>query len=117
METITSSQEISQAFAQGKRLHTRYLTLITMPARQHDLPGRVAFIAGKKLGNAVWRNGAKRRMREVCRALGGPCVGVDVIFLAKGSLLAASYSKVLSACDEAMKRGGLHHDTEPEGSD
>ena len=63
--TIKSSTEVSRLFSQGTRLHTPYLTLIVAEnVQQHDRQGRVAFIAGKKLGNAVWRNAAKRRMRE-----------------------------------------------------
>lgn len=75
--------------------------------KQHDPSGRVAFIAGKKQGNAVWRNAAKRRMREICRASGGPWQGYDVIFLAKSGIMKASYSKVLTACADAVKKGGL----------
>ena len=71
---------------------------------QHDLHGRVAFIAGKRLGNAVWRNRAKRRMRAICHELGGPWPGLDVIFLARKGLTQASYSKVLSACQKAADR-------------
>ncbi|MCI2240905.1 ribonuclease P protein component [Adlercreutzia faecimuris] len=106
MDTIKSSADISHLFSTGRRQKTPYLTLIIgegpKEASRHDRPGRVAFIAGKKLGNAVWRNAAKRRMREVCRALGGPWPGYDVIFLAKSSLTDASYSKVLKACDKAV---------------
>lgn len=78
-----------------------------MDTMQHDLPGRVAFIAGKKLGNAVWRNSAKRRMRALCRDLGGPWPGFDVVFLAKSSLTSATYSKVLNACDKTLQRSSL----------
>lgn len=78
-----------------------------METMQHDLPGRVAFVAGKKLGNAVWRNSAKRRMRALCRDLGGPWVGYDVIFLAKSPLTAVSYSKVLNACGKALQRSSF----------
>lgn len=113
MDTIKSSADISHLFSTGRRLKTPYLTLIIgeegeLPrASRHDLQGRVAFIAGKKLGNAVWRNSSKRRMREVCRALGGPWPGYDVIFLAKSSLTDASYSKVLKACDKAVAHSCL----------
>lgn len=113
MDTIKSSADISRLFSTGKRLKTPYLTLIISErecltgASQHDRHGRVAFIAGKKLGNAVWRNASKRRMREVCRALGGPWPGYDVIFLAKSSLTGASYSKVLKACDKAVAHSCL----------
>ena len=104
METIKSQEDISELFAHGKRLNTPYLTFIVLPSKQHDPSGRVAFIAGKKLGNAVWRNAAKRRMREVCRSIGGPWPDYDVIFLAKSCINDASYSKVLTTCDDTWKR-------------
>lgn len=108
LDTIKSSADISTLFAQGKRSHTPYLTLIVLRnEKQHDPCGRVAFIAGKKLGNAVWRNAAKRRMREICRSNGGPWVGYDVIFLAKSNILKASYSKVHSACASAIEKSEL----------
>ena len=104
METITSSREISQAFSEGRRIHTRYLTLIVIPAKQHDQNGRVAFIAGKKLGNAVWRNAAKRRMREIYRANSSLLAGKDLLFIARRPIMDASYSKVLDTCEQTMKR-------------
>jgi len=107
LETIKSKADISDLFSSGKRLRTPYLTLIVLPAKQHGPSGRVAFVAGKKSGNAVWRNSAKRRMRAVCHELGGPCPGYDVVFLAKSGICRAKYSKVLTACDEALKRAGM----------
>lgn len=116
METIKSSADISNLFSAGRRLKTPYLTLIVgergksennAGMKQHDLEGRVAFIAGKKNGNAVWRNSAKRRMRAICHELGGPWAGYDVIFLAKSSITGASYSKVLNACDRALGKSSL----------
>lgn len=108
MKTIASNADISELFARGRRLHTPFLTLIVLPqVKQHDLTGRVAFIAGKKLGNAVWRNRAKRRMRALCRELGGPWDGYDVIFLAKSTLTKCEYSKVLTACDDTLNRSGI----------
>ena len=107
METIKSSEDISYLFSHGKRLHTPYLTFIVLPVQQHGRKGRVAFIAGKKSGNAVWRNSAKRRMRAICHELGGPFPNLDVIFLAKSGVCRAKYSKVLETCDEALKRAGI----------
>lgn len=113
METIKSSTEISQLFSAGKRYKTPYVTLIvgehdsdTNRAQdvQHDHRGRVAFIAGKKLGNAVWRNRAKRRMRAICQELGGPWPQKDVVFLARSSLCRVSYDKVLRASGDAVQR-------------
>lgn len=108
LETIKSNTEISSLFTHGKRLHTPYLTFIVVRnEKQHDQPGRAAFVAGKKLGNAVWRNAAKRRMRALCLELDGPWQGCDVIFLAKSNIVRVSYSKVLAACDDTLKRAGV----------
>ena len=103
MDTIKSSDEISTLFQQGKRLNTADLTLIVLKSeRQHDHQGRVAFIAGKKQGNAVWRNRAKRRMRALCKDLNGPFPGYDVIFLARSNVSEADYGMMLSNLRKAL---------------
>ncbi len=103
MEIIKSSTEISSLFSTGRRCGSRCITLLYQRREQHDLPGRVAFIAGKKNGNAVWRNAAKRRMRAIARELGAPWAGYDVVFLAKRGILDEDYSKVLFACRKLIR--------------
>ena len=78
------------------------MVIIKRNEKQHDLRGRVAFIAGKKLGNAVWRNRAKRRMRALCRDLNGPFPGYDVIFLACSNVSEADYGMMLSNLKKAL---------------
>lgn len=80
------------------------MTLIVLKTKEHGPSGRVAFIAGKKNGNAVWRNAAKRRMRALCSELEGPWPGSDVIFLAKRNVLKVPYHQQLS---EGQKAVGL----------
>ena len=95
-------------FSTGQRFHTPYLSFIIGNTsyknfdNRHDQNGRVAFIAGKKLGGAVWRNKAKRRMRALCLDLGGPWDNKDIVFLAKLRVIGSSYSKVLKACEKAL---------------
>ena len=107
METIKSRGDISDLFSCGKRLHTPYLTFIVLPTKQHGQQGRVAFIAGKKLGCAVWRNRAKRRLRAVCRELGGPWEGHDVVFMARRSTADDPYVKLLADAERLLSRAGL----------
>ncbi|MGI6045789.1 MAG: ribonuclease P protein component [Eggerthellaceae bacterium] len=105
METIKSSEEIEFLFKNGRRYNSLYITLIVYEsARQHDQRGRVAFIAGKKLGNAVWRNAAKRRMRAIYQEIRPSSSHLDIIFLAKSGILKASYSKVLKTCEIALHK-------------
>lgn len=112
METIKSSTEISYLFTQGRRFNASCITLLVLQNNlQHDPQGRVAFIAGKKLGNAVWRNKSKRRMRALCRDLGGPWDGYDVVFIAKLQTNQVSYSKVLSVCDELLMKASIKNES------
>ncbi|MDO4854238.1 MAG: ribonuclease P protein component [Coriobacteriia bacterium] len=106
--TIKSSTEVSEIFSKGERIDTAFITLLVSPRRGPQ--GRVAFVAGKRNGCAVWRNSAKRRMREVCRQLGGPWPDYDVVFLAKRRIMKPAYSKVLQACKKgvvALDKGSI----------
>ena len=69
---------------------------------QHGPSGRVAFKKKKKNGNAVWRNSAKRRMRAVCRDLGGPWQNLTILFIANRKTTQAEYTKLLSACRKVI---------------
>lgn len=73
-------------------------------AEQHDPIGRVAFIAGKRSGNAVWRNSAKRRLREICRHSSPELEGLNILFVAKSNIMKDSYSKVLKDCEKTLAK-------------
>jgi len=113
VRTIKASSEVTNLFENGRRFNTPEISLIVLRNRnQHDLDGRVAFIAGKKLGNAVWRNRAKRRMRGVCSSVGGPFPGYDVVFLARRGVADASFEEMVSHVQKALKRAKIqsaHH--------
>lgn len=105
MNTIKSSSEILFLFVHGQRIKTPDLNfIVARTEEQHDRIGRVAFIAGKKLGNAVWRNKAKRRMRALCRDLGGPFPGYDVVFLARQSINDRPYQELKKKTKNALDR-------------
>ena len=66
---------------------------------------RLGFTVSTKLGGAVVRNRARRRLREVCRLSAG-CIqpGYDLVVVARGRVLSAPFSQLLrhfeSACRE-----------------
>jgi ribonuclease P protein component len=84
MLTIKSPSEMERVFRVSRRgSHSLLIVLISETPDGRDPGGRVAFIAGKKLGGAVIRNRSKRVMREAVRRTGGPWAGHDVVLIAR----------------------------------
>lgn len=105
MNTIKSSSDITYLFEHGRRIKASGLNLIVARTKeQHDQTGRVAFIAGKRNGNAVWRNRAKRRMRSLCFDLGGPFPELDVVFLARNTINDLPYEELLDNARHALSK-------------
>lgn len=101
MSTIKSNKEVDRLFKEGKRVsHPLVVTLISETPEKRDLYGRVAFVAGKKLGNAVFRNRCRRVLRETVRRLGGPWPGYDIVLISRRDTATASPESL----DRALKR-------------
>jgi len=65
---------------------------------------RVGFTATKKIGNAVVRNKAKRRLRHVARELlpKHGLKGVDYVFIARNSTASTPYKNLMSDTRDAL---------------
>jgi ribonuclease P protein component len=62
---LRSRGEFTAVQQHGRRVATRTLTLLAMPnALGHD---RLGIVASRRMGDAVTRNRAKRRIREIFR--------------------------------------------------
>ena len=69
-------------------------------------PGRVAFVAAKRLGCAVVRNRSKRVLREAARALRLPIEGRDIILFATPKTRTASPEEMNQALASLLRRAG-----------
>ena len=73
-----------------------------------DAEARIGFTASRKVGNAVARNRAKRRLRaaagEVMPACAAP--GLDYVIIARGATLTRGYSDLLADLKSALQRVG-----------
>lgn len=69
--------------------------------------GRVAYIAGKKNGNAVWRNAAKRKLRAAWQLKEHEPSRYHVLLVAKKKITDHSARDIACALDELLLREGL----------
>lgn len=108
MGTIRSSSEIDAIFRGSKRVaHPLLVVLAAHTPEGRGRIGRVAFIAGKKLGGAVLRNRCRRVMREAVRRVGGPWDGWDVVLIARPGTSTATASGLDTALKGLLDRGGV----------
>jgi ribonuclease P protein component len=106
--TIRSSGEIDSLFRTGKKATNELLLVMCGPTADRRGPqGRVAFIAGKKLGGAVVRNRAKRVLRAAVARLHGPWEGWDVLVVARPELLQAGSASIDAALVRALRDVGI----------
>ena len=90
-ERVRRRVEYQRIYDRGSRVHSRLLTLFTLP---NDLAvGRLGIAATKKIGGAVVRNRAKRLIREVFRR-NKLAPGVDIVVVPKRELLDASLASI-----------------------
>jgi ribonuclease P protein component len=106
--TVRSSGEIDRIFSSGTRSSDDLLTVFVAdsPSRFAQ-SGRLAFIAGRKLGNAVVRNRSKRVLREAARRSGAPWAGHDVMIVARSGLDRASFERIDRSLSRHLGRLGV----------
>jgi ribonuclease P protein component len=103
--TIKSSNEISSLFKTAHKITTgSFIALLHKADEERGPKGRVAFIAGKRLGSAPQRNRAKRLMREAAREEGFPRRDFDVVFIARERTAKNSLEAVLSDMKHLERR-------------
>lgn len=101
-EHLRSGHDIRAVFRAGRPLHGRSLSLYGRVREDRD-EARVAVIAGKKVGGAVDRNRAKRRLRAALDLLPLP-PGVDLVVVASGTVLSDPFDRLLAECDRLLGR-------------
>jgi len=91
----------------GRRVTSRYLTLLSLPTvRGVD---RLGIIASRRLGGAVVRNRAKRRLRDIFRRSQRPAgppnsPALDFVVIPRRELVTAPFSIIQSEFRRAIDR-------------
>lgn len=97
--------EFSGVFEKGAKRHGRFMSVFVLPVAQHQ--ARLGIAASRKLGGAVQRNLAKRRLREVFR-LAPIEVAADIVVVPRSGVLTAPFDQVQDEfrglVDHALRR-------------
>jgi len=113
---IKQGRDFFKAKTQGQRLVQGCLILnwLALPAGSIS---RIGVITTRKLGNAVVRTRARRLLREAFR-LWQPCLArpVDVVLIARLSVVGRSFAGVERDFIAALKRAGLLRQPDRGGS-
>ena len=104
--SIKENRTFRRMYSKGRSAVTPFLVLYCRPnGRDHN---RLGVTVSTKLGGAVVRNRARRRLREVYR-LAQPVMaqGYDVVLVARGRAVNGPYQKLTAAFYKACGQLGL----------
>jgi ribonuclease P protein component len=103
---LTRDADFKLVRAEGKSSVHRLVVLYARP--NGSSVTRVGFSVGKRVGKAVVRNRSRRRLREVVRPLFVRMQpGWDLVLIARGAIVEASFQEVRSAVEQVFRRAGL----------
>ncbi len=91
--------------AKGKRASSRGVVVQFLPDETADAPAAIGFTASKKVGGAVVRNRAKRRLREAARTVLGTHARPGLyVLIARGDTATRDYARLLGDLRYAVAR-------------
>jgi len=100
-----SRNVVNDVFRSGKRYTCDLITVVisSSPQDNHNR-GLCIAIAGKRLGNAVLRNRARRVVREGALLVGGPWPGYRVAIVARDSLTGVPPERVAAQLGRILQK-------------
>ncbi|WP_458701710.1 ribonuclease P protein component [Sulfurospirillum sp. 1307] len=101
-EKLKQSSEFSSIYKKGKKWHSDGVVVFF----KKGLEKKVGFTASKKVGNAVKRARAKRRMRALFLEINSDLVDGIYVFVAKDRMSQMSYVELKKGFLWSLKRMG-----------
>jgi ribonuclease P protein component len=102
-------KEFQKVASRGKRAARPGLVLQALPTGEAAAPLRVGFTVTKKVGNAVVRNRAKRRLREAARLLLGQDApaGWELVLIGRDATGTRPFDELLGDLRGALRQAGV----------
>jgi len=105
-EVLRRNSDFSSIYKKGKSVGDRFVVVFS---KKNNLPyNRTAFLASKKVGNAVARNRARRLMKESYRSVNDQfATGYDIIFIARKTITNSKFADVKKSIEAAARKAKL----------
>lgn len=105
-DSLRRKKEFRYTYRVGKSCGGKLLALVY--AKNRSASAKIGFSVSKKIGNAVVRNRVKRRMREAVTPL-IPLIkgGLNLIFIARDSIIDAPFPSIREGMLQQLQRAGL----------
>lgn len=103
---LRRKSDFSSIYKKGKSIGDKYVVIFYR--RNGFNYNRLAFLASKKVGNAINRNRARRLMKESVRTMDKELNnGYDYIFIARNTIKNTKCADVKKSIEAAIKRAGI----------
>jgi len=107
---LSTRADYGRVYREGRRYVGSNVVLYV---RQTDAPLRLGVTAGRKLGGAVRRNRAKRRVREAFRRVRNRLSGRgDIVVVARSGVIGAAFTEILAEIETLCLAGQLMRERE-----
>lgn len=111
---LKTKADFDYVYQKGKKKKTPYFLFIVAKRDKSELPKtfslpRFGFVASKKVGKAVQRNRAKRKMREVIRAeFPGLRTDFEAVIICYNSLPDTPFAKLQKVTQKVLEEMNLY---------
>jgi len=107
-ERLKRRAEFLRVAAKGRKAAMPGLVLQALD-RRDDGPARIGFTVTRKVGNAVVRNRARRRLKEATRLLlrERPLGGVDLVVIGRDRTRSRPFQALQDDLERALAKAGL----------
>ena len=102
-DRLTAARDIKATFAAGPAASCRAAVLFVRVRGDRD-PTRLAVVAGRKVGGAVVRNRAKRRLRAAAAATDWPA-GHDAVLTARHGAVTLPFAQLMTEVSGLVHKG------------
>ena len=109
VNSLKASSDFKRISRQGKKCVFSSFIMLVLEREEKDNPFRLGLTVSRKVGNAVTRNRAKRRLREIARKCLTPrkSKGFDIVLIGRASTKERGFSLMKQDFLQGLEKLGV----------